>query len=322
MFAIQSKQDLKALPLHIIHEKVSLAGRNAVSMATKMDDLAHERFLERKMKEYNDQHEAPFEGDISEMWPATGTSAEYVAEQKAEAEALAMEEVLTYLGLKNKAGWLLPQMSAYISKMTLPRNEVGKILPKEFLQINFGKDDWHRGLYRLSTLAKRGSLVTGQYKEEGRNYSALVPLLMMPFKKFDGIGYEEWDKPNLNHVLDPNLFDAITCNAKITLTADELLENRKHGLLIKSGVKEGQARSPTSTFKLYGHLSEEIRALPWLAQVMVSQIWMAHPSNRTELMILDWNNWDSMPKALIDTDLVLIPKKKVYQSTTMDLGWE
>ena len=42
---------------------------------------------------------------------------------------------------------------------------------------------------------------------------------------------------------------------------------------------------------------------------MTAQIWGAHPSNRTEYMILDWLNWDNMPEPIISTDVIAAPER-------------
>jgi hypothetical protein len=317
-----SKQDLKSFPFQMLHEKVTLAGRRAVENLTSNEEAAYERLIARKEKEWTDTHEYSDEGTLREMYPFSGPSAEVVLEEKQKAEAEEMENQIETLALKNKASWLLPQITAYIAKMSLSRNGSGKIDPSAFVKDNF-KDDWHFGLYRYCTYATRGKIVPTQNTEAYRNYSALVPLLLMPFKKFEGIGYSEWDREGLRKLLDFNLAKAVFCGFSSDLSVDCILENRKHGLLIKSGAKAGQMRSPTSSYKLYGTLDTEVSDLPWLGQVMLTQIWVAHPTIRTELMILDWNDLDRIPDPLIVHEVIPRtekPVKPVYQFS--DLPWE
>lgn len=322
-----SKQELKAVPFQMLHEKVTLAGRKAVENITSNEEKAYARFIARKEKEWADSNEAPDEGALREMYPFDGPSREVLLEEKVKAEMGAMEEQIDLLGLKTKASWVLPQLTAYIAKMNLPRLEDGKVDCKEFIRTNF-TDDWHYGLYRVCTYATRGKFVPNQYSEQFRGYSALVPLLMMPFKKFDGIEYKMWDSPGLKSIVDPNLYRAMTCNVNLDLTPERILENRVHGLTYKSGSKVGSMRNPATTYKLYGSLDGELSELPWLAQVMYTQIWMAHPCSRTNLMVLDWKDWDNMPEALITHEVYAEPTKaKVLKTPTIissedALPWE
>jgi hypothetical protein len=76
---------------------------------------------------------------------------------------------------------------------------------------------------------------------------------------------------------------------------------------------------------LYGVTHPEFRILPELAQVMLAQIWCAHPENRTKYMILDFKNWDQMPEPLITTEIFISPvaKTKVAKKDdyVIDLPW-
>lgn len=307
-----SKQDLKAFPFQMLHEKVTLAGRRAVENLTTNEEAAYERFIARKEKDWAESHEYPDEGSIREIHPYSGPSKEVLAEERIKAEAEEMERQIESLGVKTKATWLLPQITAHIAQMSLAKTIEGKIDPNAFVKDNF-KDDWHYGLYRYCTYATRGKLVPNQNTEQYRNYSALVPMLMMPFKKFDGIQYSDWDTNGIRKVVDYNIAKAIMCDAVVDMSPERILENREHGLRIKSGTKEGTVRAPTSTYKLYGALDTEVSSLPWLCQVMLTQIWIAHPTIRTDLMILDWKNLDNMPEPLIAGEIIKstkTPKKK------------
>lgn len=316
-----SKQDLKSVPFQVLHEKVTLAGRAAVAHLSKNEEAAYERMIARKEAEYLDTHEAPDEGGLRERYPYTGPSAEDKAEERAKAQADELKEQITKLGLKTKGSWLLPQVTAHIAKMPLPRNAEGKIDPLKFLSDNF-TDDWHKGLYHYCMAYQRGLIVGQQYTVPFRNYSALVPLLMMPAKKFNGVQYSEWDREKLKLVVDSQLYKAMTCEAP-RLSTEEILENRTHGLVVKSGKEEGSVRNPATSFKLYGTATEAFGQLPWLAQVMAAQIWVAHPTNRTDVMVLDWENWDSMPAPLIVTDVLPTkgPTKKV-EDTASSNWWD
>jgi len=47
----------------------------------------------------------------------------------------------------------------------------------------------------------------------------------------------------------------------------------------------------------------ELGTVPKLVTTMLTQIWVAHPSLRTEYMILDPNNWDKMPEPLVGSEI-------------------
>jgi len=114
-----------------------------------------------------------------------------------------------------------------------------------------------------------------------------------------------------------DLLEAATA-AVPTLSRDRLLEIRAQGLLVKSGKAAGTSRSSTSTWSLQGIADTEIGHLPRLAGSMLCQIWTAHPSIRTAAAILDPNNWDLMPDALIDTDVT----ETSIVSTSSLLPWQ
>jgi len=319
-----AKQELQHVGFHVLNEKVTLAGRKAQDNLVKLEKEAHKRLLERKAAEWSDTHEAPFEGNMEDYYPYSGPSEDLVRKERTLAEHLAIKEAVKLLGLKEKASWLLPQITAYIAKMKLPRNDSGKINGIDFLNQNFSKDDWHKGLYRFCTIHQRGLIVPSQSTIQYRNYSALVPLLMMPFKKMDGIKYSEWDKTSINNIVDLSLYAAIYSDGSDlsrVYSYSDILAVRNKGLVYQSGDKEGTSRNPVSAFKLYGLKTDsendcerELAEQPWLSQVMNTQIWVAHPTIRTNLMILNPDDWDAMPSALIAKD-PLIQEEVLYKGT-------
>jgi hypothetical protein len=67
----------------------------------------------------------------------------------------------------------------------------------------------------------------------------------------------------------------------------------------------------------------EFAKIPKLVGTMLTQIWVAHPSLRTEYMILNPNNWDLMPPPLVSTDIFKQSpaEPKSTQSVNTDLPW-
>jgi hypothetical protein len=320
------KQDMKQIPFEQLYQKVDLAAKMVTTELEDTELKQYEDFISKKEREYLDTHEAPDEGALREEFPFIPSySKETIEKKKLKAKEDAFKLMSEKLGLKNKAAWLLPQITAYIAKMKLTRNAEGKIDSLQFLKDNFSMDDWHKGLYIYCTAPTRGLIVPKQNSADFCNYSALVPLLMMPFKKFDRIAYSEWDF-NVSMLLDPHLADAMTCEEVLELDSDQIIACRDLGLVVATGPAAGTLRSPSSTHKLYGNYGEEIKRLPWYCQVMATQIWVAHPSIRTHLMVLDWLNWDKMPQPLIDIEVLPTTESKYRNKPapvyTSDLPWE
>lgn len=210
--------------------------------------------------------------------------------------------------LSAKYAWLMPQMLAEFGKMTPVRSVEGKTYsPLLTLAKNIGTDARLSGMYRLAMHSLRGDFVGLQYKDPGRNFCALVPLILAAFKKMQNIKYSEWQKDELHHIVDPKLYKAMNCD--YIPTPEEVRESIDIGLVVKSGTKEGEARNPSSTFKLFGIGDTAVGKMPHLAQVMATQIWCAHPKNRTDMMILDPQDWDSTPNALVTGDIFKVEAK-------------
>lgn len=293
-----AKQDLKSVPFQLLHEKATLAANAVEFNLIEVEKNHHAALITKKEREWSDTHEAPFEGNFEDIYPLTLPDPSVVEKAKKTARADAIKDQIEALGLKSKASWLLPQVTAYIAKMKLPEGD--KISPFEFLRINFAVDDWHKGLYLYCIVAQRGLIVPSQSSPEYKNYSAIVPLLLMPFKKFNDTPYSRWDTKQLDLVVDPNLYTAMTFPTELTLSKEKLLEIRDKGLYITTGKGAGTSRNPVTYHNLYKIQGTEIAEFPWLCQVMATQIWSAHPANRTNLMILNWKDWDNMPEPLVD----------------------
>lgn len=168
----------------------------------------------------------------------------------------------------------------------------------EFLAKHFTTDRM-KGLYYFLMLDSRSSFIKQQYKGEARAYCALVPTIMFAFKLRYGIPYEAWNIKQARLVMPHELYEAATVEVPV-FNNEDLLEARVKGLIWKTGEKAGQPRSPLYTHKLYGMQDTLIGKLPELTQAMLTQIWCAHPDNRTKYMILDPTNWDRVPPSIIE----------------------
>lgn len=237
--------------------------------------------------------------------------------------------------------WMLPQIAAYYGDWDLKYNDSSKIDPVATAKANI-KTPWEIGLWRVCTKLKRGSLVKSQINPEFASYSALVPIILMGSKKFKGIMYHQWDIKEDTFLVDKNLREAMfwqpsegegleynmaDYEIRYNLGSERLLQLRDLGLTVKSGPKKGQIQSPTSAWCLRGMQGTELAKAPKLVGTMLTQIWVAHPSLRTEYMVLDPNSWDWMPPPLIPVDIFnseagTTTRKEPKQDKYEDLPWE
>ena len=200
--------------------------------------------------------------------------------------------------------WMLPQFLAYFNTFKLKKDEVtDQYNAKQLFLDNISGNDWALGIWRICTKLKRSVLVKGQNNPTFSSYSTLVPLILSAFKKYRNIGYEQWDKYGIEHLMNADLYEAVTFPYNGSLTSSRLLELREMGLTTKTGLKAGAVKKATSCWCLTGLQNTEVKDYPKLTMTILAQIWVAHPSLRNNLMILDPINWDNIPEPLIPTEM-------------------
>ena len=223
-------------------------------------------------------------------------------------------------GLVNMNTWMLPQILAHYGQWQLVKNCQNKVDPQLTAKQNITKP-WHLGLWRVVTKLKRGSLVKLQGSPIGVNYSALVPIILAGAKRYQNVDYTSWAITPDCRLVAEDLLQAMFCDYP-SLGSDRLLEIREQGLTIKSGAKAGSMQKPTSRWTLTGIQDTELHGLPKLAQTMLAQIWVANPSLRTNLMILDPKNWDLMPEPLLSSEIFIVPSKQQPElKAVVDMPW-
>jgi hypothetical protein len=236
------------------------------------------------------------------------------------AEAQDLEALAERDGLTNYNTWMLPQILAHYGSWRLVKNDQGQVLPQETAKQNI-TTPWHMGLWRVVTRLKRGSLVKLQGSPIGVNYSSLVPIVLAGAKRYQNVPYSDWQLAPDSKLVHQELLEAMFSVCP-DLGSARLLEIREQGLTIKSGAKAGSVQKATSKWTLTGIQDTELFGLPKLAVTMLTQIWVANPSLRTELMILDPKNWDVMPKPLVDSEI--FHPQQVQQplaERVVDLPW-
>ena len=215
---------------------------------------------------------------------------------------------------KRCGSWLLPQLVAVFGSWRLILVE-GKIDVLQTLKRNCEASVENTAYWRISRIT-RSLLVASQTKSP--EYATLTPLILAGFKRMQGVGYESWrGLAKLEYVLEPRLLEAVYLKDGDlpNLGSERLLEIRTQGLTTRSGKSAGQLKNAETTWSLNGISDTELGHLPKLTQSILTQIWLAHPVHRHNLMILDPQNWDHMPEPLIAPTIF---KQPVKESAALD----
>lgn len=201
-----------------------------------------------------------------------------------------LDELADYHQLYHYQEWMLPQVWAHFGQWRVSEPK-WRAVGRE----NIG-DHWQQGLWRVVTQLNRGKLVKPQTKFA--KYGALTPIILAAIREHQGIPYASWDVGEDCQLVERKLLDSMTIPCP-RLTREELIQVQKTALVYRSGAKSGQQKKPESTWSL-----GELRGTPLygttpLQKVMLLQVWLAHPTQRHPLMILDPNSWDQVPEPLI-----------------------
>jgi hypothetical protein len=241
-------------------------------------------------------------------------------EEYAELSNSLLENKAKAHGLVNFNSWMLPQILAHYGAWKLHYTD-SKVDYDLTRQANI-TTSWDIGLWRVCTQLKRGSLVKAQNKTP--QYSALVPLILAGVKLYQGIKYSSWTLDNKCYLVEPKLLEMMLWRDDnlYNLGSKRLLEIRQQGLTTKSGQKAGTVSDPKSQWCLTGIKDTELSNTPVLVNTVLTQIWVAHPSLRHELMILDPYNWDQMPKPLIEDQIFMTPRALTKTPKVASLGSE
>lgn len=216
-----------------------------------------------------------------------------------------IEDFASKFDIAKNADWFWGQATARIAASTLPLGSDGLYSAKKWYLETIKNDSVLHALVILAKYSKRSVLVYNQTDPRTKNFCALVPIFMAAHKKINNIPYSRWNKSELRGITESNLlaamnFDMSECNS---LGSDVILTLRDEALEIRSGQKMGTLRSATTNYAMYPPKDSPLHPLPTLVRIMLCQTWCAHPSNRTNLMILDPRDWDNMPAPLVETNL-------------------
>jgi hypothetical protein len=259
-------------------------------------DRVYEEQIAELEQEYNDSNEAPYEGYFGDQLSRPKA---VVSEEAVQKLFKPLAETFTKTYVKPNVGWLLPLIVTYLGNMKTYKLDSGKLSGLQFRNRNFLTDQ-DKGLYRFLLINERSTFLTAQTQAPSKSYCSMVPLVLYAHKLMHQTPYSLWDPEEIHYVVHSDLADAMTSNPE-DFSKDELLEQRHLGLLDKLG----NPKNAETSYNLTGpHLKTGIFAdVPKLARMMLVQSWCAHPNNRTRYMVLDPNNWDKMPAALISTEV-------------------
>jgi len=352
----------RSVPWAVLCKNCESASSIAVDEAEAERLERYNAFIEKKEAEEADfnPEAGSYEGNLSDKYPYTSLNNNDKTRIKRKASAEVIEQFVESNNLKAVALQLLPMVITFISTYKLstvsgddydPR--VAEACYKESIKTTestenrstlgsggfisgaalykslFQSEDATMGLYYFLMSDARGKYLEKQYKSPAKSFSSLVPIILYAFKLVKGIPYHHWYRGHIIGMVNLDLADAMLWDDYAAIKPDDatILEARNIGLMTKSGLKAGTVRDATYTFKLYG--TTAISNFPHLVQVMYSQIWVAHPVNRTKYMVLDPSNWDIMPPALVSEEILMKPAAVINDdfinsgknATTTELLW-
>lgn len=322
------KKDFNSIPWAKAWEVYKEGGdeweETALEAHKSHEDDAYDHLIRKKEQAYEEVHSesGTYEGNFRDEFPKPAYSPlpnRAYGRRKAGQKAL-IEKFMKVYSFGDWSETVMPQIITKLGNMPFVKNENGLISGNRFIKDNF-KTDEDRGLWAFLMLDTRSSYLTTQYKGPARQYSSLVPLILYAIRLVKGELYTAWDPEEIRSVVNHELAEAMLFRAEEWPTKDEILEGREKGLTIGSGSDAGKKRPPLTTFKLYATNGTCFWGMPSLVQVMLAQIWVAHPDNRTKYMILDPLNWGKVPVALIQVEF-LDPQPLQSVGYTSDLPWE
>lgn len=318
-------KQLKTIPFDKLYQIYEEAANAAIEGLDQHCEEQYQAQIQKLEENYSSDSEAPSEVSF-------GDQVERKTYDRNEVRRKAGQKAIVDIWIpRYKLGSLLvavmPQIMAHIANKPVLMPEVstveGHIDGAKLLKHAFDfSSEWERGLYLFLMLDSRSAYLPSQYKGEGVQFCSLVPLIPYAYKMHHKVSYSRWDRLTLKWVVNKSLCDAMLHEG--VYTREDLLLARELGMVYQNGPKRGESRNPQSNFKLWATKGGCMQGVTPLAQVMLTQIWCAHPSNRTPYMVLDPKNWDLIPVPLIADNLFMPPVTKNKLSSIddgNDLPW-
>lgn len=318
-----TKQSLDSLPLARLFADISgVQDRLTEEIEAKRESLLEKEKL-NFLTRWNETNESSYEGDFDFLADSVQAKLDALVDLDdlgSKEEAKILEEFGKTWSIPKNADWFFSQMLAKIAQIPLKKNERGYSARQLFLDGFTGRPEMMALLFIAKSNA-RGAFLEKQTSAAYRDYSALVPLVMSAFKKMHDIGYEDWDRTEIYGITSSNLTEAMLLPSLPEMTTEDVLEDRRVALTVKSGVNQGNIRDPITTYGLFPLAESPLHKIPKLAQIMMCQTWCAHPTNRSKYMILNPLAWDNMPEPLVTSEFSAPTQKKATKSGTTLQGF-
>ena len=276
---------------------LTIAWRDFKSFSTSHRDRAELAFV----KDWNKCHEESFEGDFEEETGYVPPKFAGLTQDQRDEFKEYLTEFSTKWKVKANSEWIFGQMLAKFSTLSLTKSDTG--YDGNALLEEIRKSPFLSGMLVMCRFPTRGNWIKDQTDPKYRDYCSLVPLIMSAFKKYKKINYSEWDRSTISSITEKELATAMLHEELPDLTVDQILEARTDGLTYKKDTKLGEVKPVKTTYRMYisAEKGHGLESLDPMTQIMLCQTWAAHPSNRTEYMILDPLDWDHMPEPILST---------------------
>ena len=221
------------------------------------------------------------------------------------------------------ATWLLPQCSAFISRVITPiRNPEGKFsftltinnLRERAKAKTLVHDDGSvccslGSISDLLTYSPRGGII-GSGKSgisDPSRWNASVPLILAALKEYKNVAYNDWDwsDPARIDLLDTDNYEySKSFYTEYPFTTSELLSYQESARGYKSGTKMGTSRTIQGTTIITKTNNPDFNDLPRLTKLSLCQTWIFMPSNYNKFMITNLVDLDSPGVPLVGVEVV------------------
>lgn len=215
--------------------------------------------------------------------------------------------------------WALPQLDALLgSKVPIQRNANGLISFSKMLSFlgseslcfdngNVVTRNTVQGILEVLTTASRSTFVQARMTTGvGKRYSPVVPLIPAMFKQFRNINYSEWDwlDPKAKYFLDRDILALAPLLGvyENPFSTEDLLAFRGQGDVTKYAIVSKLDKS-----------TEGFKELPRLARIILTQVWVSHPSIRSAYAISNLRHLDAEAAALLGSDILLESKDDMWE---------
>lgn len=225
-----------------------------------------------------------------------------------------IHESSTYL--RSNASWILPQLLAFVGNtLPLARNSRGLFSFKEsFLALKSSLDSdqiiWEglpvtklqmKAVFNIFCHHPRGHILGSlRQNNNGSRYSSGVPLFLSAFKEYRNINYENWDwmEVEKRYFVDPTIVELSEhFHNPPDISKEELLEIREYlGSKGKELISIVVASAPD--FEEFNKLSRQLKLL-------LTQVWIYHPSIGNKYLIANLMDLDAPAEPLVSTDVVM-----------------